>query len=263
MALSRDNATAKMIASIQKMLNQLDDQPHQRPKSSRNGKSEPRRFLLLKISLKESSPPIWRRFVAPSDMPLDVFHECLQIIMGWENSHLYEFLVGDRRNGQRYVGNPMGDMDDFFGGMDDYGDLNASDYDLSFLKRKGMKFTYVYDFGDSWTHEIVVEDANYDYSGDPPVVVLKGKMNCPPEDCGGLYGYYDILELLKNPKKDKDGILEWLGEYDPDAFDMDEINTELTRRVVGPKPKTKKAVKKTVKKAVKKVAKKSTKKKSP
>lgn len=229
----------------------------------------PRRYLLMKITLKYSSPPIWRRFVAPSDMPLDVFHGCLQIIMGWDNSHLYEFQVGTRENCQRYSSSPI---DDFFGGMDDFDDLDdlddedAADQDLSFLNRKGMKFTYVYDFGDSWTHEIVVEDANYDHTGDHPVVVLKGKMNCPPEDCGGMGGYEHILELIKNPAKDTDGILDWLNnEYDPQEFDIDEINAELARRIVGPKPPqkpVKKVAKKTTKKTVKKTTKKSTKKKS-
>lgn len=253
---------AKMIASLQKMFTEAQDRPQKRPKLGKSKGTGPRRFLLLKITLKGTSPPIWRRFVAPSDMPLDVLHACLQIIMGWENSHLYEFEVGGRR-GQRYTGTPVGDTSDIFGDMDDYGDLNASSADLSFLTRKGMKFTYIYDMGDSWDHEIVVEDANYNYSGDPPVVVLKGKRNCPPEDCGGVYGYYDILELLKNPKKDKDGILEWLGDYDPEAFDIDEINDELARRVVGPKPKkaAKKTAKKTTKKTAKKTVKKSTKKK--
>lgn len=240
-----------MLASL---LNSPNN-PHSDPapkKRAKKAKDSPRRFLLLKITLRDVSPPIWRRFVVPNDFTFADFHESIQIIMGWMNSHLYEFAVGGR-HGQRYTGSPF---DPFAGPMDDFGDNNASDYDLSFIDRKGMKFSYTYDFGDCWDHTIVVEDANYDYSGESPVVVLKGKRNCPPEDCGGVGGYEHILEVLKNPEKDDDDLLEWVGDYDPEDFDMEEINAELLYRF-GPKKTTKKTVKKAAKKTpTKKAAKK-------
>ncbi|GHT40877.1 hypothetical protein FACS189443_1840 [Planctomycetales bacterium] len=81
--------------------------------------------------------------------------------------------------------------------------------------------------------------------------MLDGRLNCPPEDCGGVWGYKNILELLKDPSKDKDGILEWVGNYNPNKFSLDEINAELAN-YFEPKPK-KKAAKKTSKKKVKKM----------
>lgn len=220
-----------------------------------------RRFLLLKITLRDITPPIWRRFVVPNDLTLEDLHCCIQVIMGWMNSHLYEFVVGGR-DGRRYSGSPMGDMGNLYGGMDDFGDENASDVDLGFADRKGMKFSYTYDFGDSWGHEIVVEDANYDYSGDPPVVVLKGKRNCPPEDCGGPYGYENVLETLKHPENDEDDLLEWIGDYDPEEFDLEDINDTLSVMFGKPKKTVKKAAKKAATKTVKKTTKKTATKKA-
>ena len=209
-----------------------------------------RRFLQLKVALKDISPPIWRRFVVPSDYSLAQLHECLQIIMGWDNDHLYEFIVGGRRDGQHYTV-----LDDL---MDDFGDHeDVGDHDLNFLTRKGMKFSYFYDFGDSWDHEIVAENVNYEHPEDePPVVALAGKRNCPPEDCGGCWGYANLVEALANKEHPKhEGLAEWIGEYDPEEFCLEEINAILASRFGKTKTSstgTKKAVKKTTTKKAKK-----------
>jgi hypothetical protein len=203
------------------------------PKPTRKGKSNvPLRLLQLKVSLNGTK--VWRRFIVPNFFSLFDLHDVLQIIMGWENSHPALFTVGNRMRSTCYVCDTFDD----FGDIGDIGE-DADKCDLTYLTEKKMKLCYEYDFGDSWKHNIVVENPDVDYNGDVPVV-LDGKLNCPPEDCGGVWGYENLLELLKDPSKDEDGILEWVGDYDPDEFSIEKINAELTKRF---KPK-KKAVKK-------------------
>jgi len=237
--MSRDTAFARMMSNLQKAFARDAERPQPAPK--KRSKTEERRYLQLKVALRDISPPIWRRFVVPNDFTLAQLHECLQIIMGWDNDHLYEFIVGGRRDGRHY----SVPMDDLY----DTGDEDAADFDLSFLTRKGMKFTYVYDFGDSWDHEIVAEDVNYNHADDdPPVFVLKGKRNCPPEDCGGGWGYANLVEALADPEHpEHEDMMEWIGEYDPEEFDIEEINADLIGRFGLPKPR-----KKTTKKGTKK-----------
>ena len=235
---------ARMLSQVQKTMERENDMP--RPVRKRGAKTAKRRYLQLKISLKNISPTIWRRFVIPTDFTLADLHDCIQIIMGWENSHLYEFNVGGRRDGRCYMGSPFGVIDDF----DDAED--PANYDLDFLTKKGMKFTYIYDMGDSWDHAIVVENANYDHRDDePPVFVLAGKRNGPPEDCGGSWGYTELVEALadgEHPQHQE--MKEWIDEYDSEEFDLEECNTELIKVFGSPKPQ-KKAVKKASKKAKK------------
>ncbi|MDR1964237.1 MAG: plasmid pRiA4b ORF-3 family protein, partial [Planctomycetaceae bacterium] len=179
----------QILRSLQKMFqkNAIQAQP------SKVNPSKPveRQFLKLKISLKNVEPSIWRRIVVPNNLTLEDLHEVLQVVMGWENAHLYEFIIGNKQTARHFsCSMEMGDSFGMFD-PDDDGQEDAADFDLTFLTQKGTKFLYVYDFGDSWEHEIVVENPNYNYSGDPPVFVLAGERNCPPEDCGGIGGYYD------------------------------------------------------------------------
>jgi len=253
MTSSREASFTRMLSNLQKAMDRVAEHPQPvRKKITTTGE---RRYLQLKVTLKHISPPIWRRFVVPRDFTLAILHECLQIIMGWDDDHLYEFIVGGRRGGKHY----SVPMDDFMGGFGDFDDENAEDYDLSFLTRKGMKFTYIYDFGDSWDHELVAENVNYEHSAtDPPVVVLAGQRNCPPEDCGGTWGYADIIEALAandegETDSEQEELLHWVGEYDPDQFDLDEINAALANMFGMPKP-SKKGTKKGGKKSAKKTS---------
>lgn len=232
-----------MLSSLQKAF--ARETEHPQPVRKKVSATKERRYLLLKVTLKNISPPIWRRFVVPNDYSLAQMHECLQIIMGWENSHLYEFIVGGRRDGRHY----SVPMDEFMSGFEDFGDGNTADFDLSFLTRKGMKFAYIYDFGDSWDHELVAENVDYEHSdNDPPVVVLAGKRNCPPEDCGGSWGYANLVAVLADKDHpEHEDMLDWCGEYDPEEFDMEEINTVLAESFGKPKPRKKVAKKGTKK----------------
>ena len=178
----------------------------------------------IQIALRGFSPKIWRSVLVSSDVLLSEFHYIIQIAMGWEDAHLHQFV----KDKTFYVPEKM--SDDFFGGaMNDVDYQNIKISDL--LKRARSKMVYEYDFGDSWEHDIIVEktlpaDKNMKYP-----VCIAGEMNCPPEDCGGVWGYVDMLEILQQPDHEEyEDYLDWLGdEFDPEYFNIDEVNKLLKR----------------------------------
>ena len=147
--------------------------------------------------------------------------------------------------------------------MDDLDALPEEKFTLEKLaSRKGAKLKYWYDFGDDWMHEIVVESTNYENPDWPySVCCIEGVRACPPDDCGGVYGFVDFCEAMADPKHPEHRELKsWYGgKFDPDHFDLAEVNRSLG--VKHSKATTKKVAKKAVKKAAKKTAKKATKKK--
>ena len=176
----------------------------------------------MKITLKWSKPPIWRRLVARSDMTLDRFHGVIQMAMGWTNSHMHQFIVGRTLYGQ-----PNAEMAGL--ATETLDERRYTVADLVPAARK--KFMYEYDFGDSWEHEVVVEKVLPPDRGIKHAACLAGSNSCPPEDCGGLGGYYHLLEAVANPKHpDHADLKEWLdGDFDPAFFDLDETNARLGR----------------------------------
>src|SRR5262245_19266665 len=170
----------------------------------------------LKVTLNDVKPAIWRQLRVPDQMTLRELHSVLQVAMGWENAHMHQFTVG----GQTY-----GEPDPMV--SDTKADSKAT---LGSVVDKGEGFVYTYDFGDSWEHEVVVEDV-HDDDGGPLLQCIDGKRACPPEDCGGPWGYGDLLSILENPKhKEHEERREWLGgEYDPDRFDKDQVNVRLAK----------------------------------
>jgi len=180
----------------------------------------------IHILLKNSKPRIWRRVIISSDTLLSDLHKIIQTVMGWENYHLHQF----RKDRQSYQ--LLYDDDDWFG-------FNTNDYTGmqidQLLLHEGDKIMYDYDFGDGWEHEIRLEKILHP---DTPLkfpVCIKGKRNCPPEDCGGVWGYDDLLEILANPQHEEyEEIMEWLGgEFDPDYFNLEEINEMLKEKDFG------------------------------
>ena len=171
----------------------------------------------IKISLIGAKPPIWRTVLVPGDIGLADFHEVIQATMGWTNSHLHQLIAN-----QVFYGIPD---DDFELEMED-----ENQYKLSqLLTKEKESLVYEYDFGDSWEHKISLEKI---LPSDPKIalpVCLKGKRACPPEDCGGIWGYEELLQTISNPKHpDHKEMLEWLGgEFDPEEFDLEEINEDL------------------------------------
>ena len=178
-------------------------------------KSKPTDTLYqFKITLLSAKPPIWRR-IQVKDCTLDKFHEHIQTAIGWTNSHLHQFDI----NGKRY-----GDPELLDDGFEDFDGVDSTKTNLSqILPKTGKQFTfkYEYDFGDGWEHEVLFE-------GSPPAVpkakyplCLEGKRACPPEDCGGVWGYADFLEVIRNKKHEQHkDMLEWIGgEFDSEDFD--------------------------------------------
>ena len=177
---------------------------------------EPGVVYQLKITLRDIKPPVWRR-VQVKDCTLGKLHDTIQSVMGWTNSHLHAFEIG----GEQY------------GEPDPSGMLETKDerkMKLSQVVAQGhKKFSYTYDFGDNWDHLIQVEKVLDAEPGARYPRCLAGERACPPEDCGGSWGYPDFVEAIQNPKhpEHKD-LKEWVGgEFDPEAFDTEAVNEEL------------------------------------
>lgn len=177
-----------------------------------------RKIYQLKVSLKDAKPPIWRRFLIESSVALPRLHVALQIIMGWTDTHLHQFVAGNRCFG---VPDPEWDLSEMRD--EKKGRLNQ------LLKKEKNSISYEYDFGDGWEHKITLEKIMpFDDDAVLPLCI-KAKGACPPEDVGGIWGYYDFLEALDDPEHPKhEEFKEWVGgDFDPDAYDIDEINELL------------------------------------
>jgi hypothetical protein len=178
----------------------------------------------IKITLKRSKPPIWRRVLVSSEITLATLHLVIQEAMGWYNSHLHMFMIGREQYStpSPYKGVSLDELDA----------ENAQLVKLSKLNlAQGDKFTYEYDFGDSWEHTILLEKILPFGSQQKTPVCIKGKRACPPEDVGGIWGYEDFLEAIKDPThpEHKDYIGWASDDFDPEAFDLDAVNDALKR----------------------------------
>lgn len=173
----------------------------------------------IKVTLEGSRPPIWRRLLVPANVTLAQLHDIIQIAMGWEGYHLHQFIIG-----RTYYEEPD----------PDYGSwMEMRDEHKVTLRQiapgEGMKFRYEYDFGDSWMHQILVEKILPSEPGKVYPVCIKGKRACPPEDVGGIWGYYNFLEAIQDPEHPEHGdYLKWIGgKFDPEAFDLEKVNRAL------------------------------------
>lgn len=173
----------------------------------------------IKVTLNDSKPPIWRRILVADTTTLIQLHAILQTVMGWADYHLHMFEI----NGQIY-----GDPEDDETGM--LGTKNETRYRLKHLVGgEGFKFRYEYDFGDGWSHNLLVEKILPAEKGTLYPLCVTGKRACPPEDVGGVWGYEDFLKAISNPKHpEHDEMMEWVGgDFDPEFFDMEYINSAL------------------------------------
>lgn len=172
----------------------------------------------IQIVLARFRPKIWRRILVQPDLPLSDFHLAIQIAMGWENSHLHQFIKNKTFYTERLKDDwSWGDLNNV-----DYKDLKISDL----LTKVKDKIEYEYDFGDSWHHDILLEKILPADNKTKYPICIDGQLSCPPEDCGGIWGYKNLLEILDNPKHEEhEEFLEWVGEeFDPEKFDKDSIN---------------------------------------
>lgn len=179
----------------------------------------PGKIYQLKVNLQGAKPPIWRRLLIVNSVPLPLFHNVLQIVMGWMDSHLHQFMAG---------GNYYAQPDPY----DDFSEsLDENRYKLSqLLKKEKDWLIYEYDFGDSWQHKITLEKI---LPFDPEAILpqcIKGKGACPPEDVGGIWGFAEFLQAMADPTHPEHAdYKDWFdGEFDPQAFDIDEINQRLS-----------------------------------
>ena len=186
--------------------------------------SIPARLYLLHVQLAEIEPPIWRRLAIPGPRTLHALHGILQAAMPWQDYHLYQFEIGGTR----------------------YEDPNPDDRDPSVPDPRGFtldqlalvqgsRFQYTYDFGDDWLHDLTVE-------GVVPLprdflvpVCLGGARACPPEDCGGVGGYEELVAGVRRPQSAAAReFRDWLGHvYDPEELDLSAINVRLGHRAPG------------------------------
>jgi hypothetical protein len=182
----------------------------------------PPEVFQLKVTLLGTMPPIWRQLLVPANMTLAQLHNVLQDAMGWQDCHMHEFCAGRRRIGQpdpedRFMGVPS---------VENERAVHLSDV----LSRVRAKITYTYDFGDSWEHGIMLEKRLPADPGSTYPVCIGGERACPPEDCGGIPGFCDLLDALADPANERhEELLDWLeDDYDPDAFSIDDVNRMLT-----------------------------------
>ena len=176
--------------------------------------------FVLRISLDKITPPIWRRVVVPASITLDLLHDVFQAVMGWEDCHLHEFAFGERRYTESPEEPDQGD--------EEYGVVLG---DL--ITKAKSKFTYCYDFGDSWHHTVTVEKVSDIPEGHyVEMLCSDGERHCPPEDVGGSWGYAKYLKALADPKHEEhEDMLNWRGQFDPEAFDPDQVTRELAKLV--------------------------------
>lgn len=179
----------------------------------------------FKIQLQGiSKPPVWRRLLLSEKASFEDFHQAIQVAFGWLDCHLYSFSQsghGSKEFIERHK--------DY---IHDDPDINSKDAEKTFLKnifkKENQKYTYIYDFGDDWTHKITLEKITEEVIEKPKCLAGKGK--CPPEDCGGVWGYEDFLKTINNPKDPEyNETREWVGledgeKWDTNEFDLEEIN---------------------------------------
>ncbi len=191
-----------------------------RPGATKRGGPASAAAYQLKISLRGiSKPPVWRRVLVPDAIRLDELHEVILHTMGWDGSHLHVFT-----HGWAEYGTPDADL----GHRDE-----RRVYLSELLAGAGDRLRYTYDFGDGWEHDIVLERALPLEAAVQYPRCLAGKGACPPEDCGGVWGYADLKEILADPAhEDHQEMLEWLdldsaGAFDPASFSTADVNGSL------------------------------------
>jgi hypothetical protein len=178
--------------------------------------ASPSTDVIVQIKVKllgVSKPPVWRRLQLGADTRLDHLHEMIVAAFGWQDYHMHVFASGP----------------------DEFG---VPDPELGFTDERhvslgqliggiGDRLRYTYDFGDDWQHEIVVEDL---LDADPEIhypVLVAAKGTCPPEDCGGPWGYAELKEILADPSHEQhQQMLDWLGLDNPSAFDPNAVATD-------------------------------------
>jgi hypothetical protein len=174
----------------------------------------------VRIELRHTDPLIWREVEVPTSITLKVLHNIIQAVMGWFDCHLWEFMIGKQRYGLP--------MDQGWGNERRIAAGKVRLRDV--LKSRKTAIEYTYDFGDCWEHRLIVTDVRAGQPGVSYPRYIGGERNGPPEDCGGIPGFYELLEAIADPAHPSHADLkEWAGDYDPATFDSLPIKYALGR----------------------------------
>ncbi len=179
------------------------------------------KILQLKIVIMGTRPPVWRTILIENTATYADLHDAIQHSFGWTDSHLHEF-----RSRNTTIGRHHKELDE---------PENRADFDskktmlLQFLEKPGDKIDYNYDFGDDWQHKIRLEKIIPHKKGQKYPVCIGGAMACPPDDCGGIYGFEDFKKAVSDKKHpEHKEMLEWAGGYfDPEEFSVEDANARL------------------------------------
>lgn len=172
----------------------------------------------LRIQLRDVTPVVWRRVLVPGSIRMAKLSPILLAAMGWNNSHLHAFVIGDKRIGMCFDDYPQGETDE------------RSVTVLQALRGE-RRFVFEYDFGDDWVHDVVVEDLTWTYFGLKFAVCLDGGNAGPPDDVGGTYGYAEFVQAVTDPKHEEhDRMVEWAGgPFDPGEFNLAGTNALMQK----------------------------------
>lgn len=225
-AWAADQATERERAAVKRKPAPAS-RPASQKKTSTGTRKEapPSSVYQLKIMLRNSKPPIWRRVLVPSSVRLDELHNIIQASFEWLDYHLHNFRVG------AWPGTLYGPAD-----PEPFGDPEIDERTVSLhqiLEAEGDKFVYTYDFGDDWEHVITLEKVLAPSEGDRLPRCTGGRGQAPREDSGGVWGWMDKIDAVNNPEHpDHEEFREWLGlqrgeTIDPKEFDVDEVNESL------------------------------------
>ncbi len=185
------------------------------------GRSADKTAVVLKVTLRDIRPPVWRRLLLPGTMTLADLHEAIQAAMGWHGGHLHAFDIAGRQYGDPRTVDVVDDMDD------------ETRLTLNDLLRSGVtRFTYTYDLGDNWQHQTLIERTQPALDPGKYPACVAGKRNCPPEDCGGPWGYAELLAAIADPTHPEHADRRaWLGDdFDPDEFDVAAADVDVASR---------------------------------
>ena len=174
--------------------------------------------LSLKVTLNDTKPPVWRRLVISCEMTLSELHQVIQAAMDWDDDHLHAFDIAGRQ-----YGDPSS--------LDEVADEER--LTLNKVVNTGVsRFTYTYDFGDNWEHTVLIEQPQRPLAEGRYPVCVAGKRNSPPENCGGPWGYQELLAVLADPTHPEyQERSESVGKgFDPDVFAIEEANARLAAR---------------------------------
>lgn len=170
------------------------------------------------MQLSGVEPAIWRRVLVPGSARLNTLSEVLLAAMGWSNSHVHAFRVGEKDYGMH---------------VDDWTEDEIDEKEVTVLQALGdaQSFSFDYDFGDGWVHEVAIEEITWPDEGLTFAVCVDGENACPPEDVGGVAGYAGFLEAIADPEHEEhEEYLEWVGgAFDPAAFDVGAANAACQR----------------------------------